>query len=165
MMRLSMPWTSLFLFVGWQMLMGQVSLMSILAGALLAWLLPYFTARFTPPVSTAKYPGKIAHLVVIVIIDIIKSNLTVARLVLGDLEKLSPGFITVPIDTDHPYVINLVASIITMTPGTVAADVEQTPGTPGARILVHVLNCEDEQALINEIKERYEKPLLEIFQC
>ena len=165
MSRLSMPWTSLFIFFGWQMLAGEVSLLNIVAGIFFAWLLPRFTVHFTPQVPIATQPVKIARLIVVVLVDVIKSNLTVARLVLGDLKKLSPGFVTVPVDTDHPYVINLVASIITMTPGTVAANVEQSPGVPGARILVHVLNCEDEQALINEIKERYEKPLLEIFQC
>ena len=32
-------------------------------------------------------------------------------------------------------------------------------------LLIHVLNLEDEQALIDTIKKRYEAPLKEIFQC
>jgi multicomponent K+:H+ antiporter subunit E len=32
-------------------------------------------------------------------------------------------------------------------------------------LLIHVLNLTDEQALIDTIKQRYEAPLLEIFQC
>lgn len=161
-----MPWTSLTVFIGWLLLMGEASLLPLLGAALFAWGLPKISARFVPAnLTQARYPRKVLRLMWNVLIDIVQSNITVARLVLGDINKLNPVFITVPVETDHAYVVNLVACIITMTPGTVSARVHETPGTPGASIVVHVLNCEDEQALINEIKTRYEQPLLEIFQC
>lgn len=160
-----MPWTSMGLFVGWLMLMGEVSLLAVLGALFFAWVLPRLTSQFTQPVSSANRPGLILKLIWNVFVDIVKSNIIVAKLVLGDVNKLQPAFITVPIDTDHDYVVSLVASIITMTPGTVSSRVHETPDEPGCSIVVHVLNCEDEKALIEEIKTRYEKPLLEIFQC
>ncbi len=165
MRNLPMPWTSLVVFIGWQMLMGSVSLLSVLSGLLFAWGLPKLTSRFVPAVSGASKPMVIMRLMVVVLIDIIKGNVIVARLVLGPLSKLNPIFITVPVETDHPYVISLLASIITMTPGTVSARVHETPDSPGSSIVVHVLACDDAPALIEEIKTRYEKPLLEIYQC
>lgn len=165
MKRLPMPWTSLMVFISWLMLSGGVSLLGILGGLLFAWGLPKLTARFVPAVSSAGRPAVIARLVGVVLVDIIKGNIIVAKLVLGPLSKLKPAFITVPVETDHPYVISLLASIITMTPGTVSARVHETPDTPGSSIVVHVLACDDAQALIDEIKTRYEKPLLEIYQC
>jgi multicomponent K+:H+ antiporter subunit E len=74
-------------------------------------------------------------------------------------------FITVPVDTDHPFVVNLLASIITMTPGTVSARVNEPTGGGRAAIVVHALDCDDPDALIEEIKTRYEQPLREIFKC
>lgn len=49
--------------------------------------------------------------------------------------------------------------IITTTPGTVTAGIDQDRGD----ILVHALSTEDENVDIQDIKNRYEKPLIEIF--
>ncbi len=49
--------------------------------------------------------------------------------------------------------------IITTTPGTVTAGIDQDRGD----ILVHALNTADESVDIQDIKNRYEKPLIEIF--
>jgi multicomponent K+:H+ antiporter subunit E len=57
--------------------------------------------------------------------------------------------------------ISLLASIVTMTPGTVSADVSEG----NTSLLVHALDCDDPDALVAEIKQRYEKPLMEIFGC
>jgi multicomponent K+:H+ antiporter subunit E len=49
--------------------------------------------------------------------------------------------------------------IITTTPGTVSAGIDQERGD----ILVHALSCDDVDAEIQAIKARYEVPLIEIF--
>jgi len=67
----------------------------------------------------------------------------------------------VPLELTQPMSISLLASIITMTPGTVSADLSEG----NAMLLVHALSCDDPDALIAEIKQRYEKPLIEIFGC
>lgn len=161
-----MPWISAGVFVGWQMLNGGPSLLNLLAGVFLAWLLPKMTRRFVPEVASPHHRVTVASLAWTVLVDIIKSNIAVARMVLGDTTQLRSVFVTVPVDTDHPMVITLLASIITMTPGTVSARVhERTDGRPNASIVVHVLDCDDDDELIRDIKDRYEKPLMEIFGC
>ena len=53
----------------------------------------------------------------------------------------------------------LSAAMITMTPGTLSADI-----APDRRwLLVHAFNVDDEAALIGDIQQRYERPLREIF--
>ena len=64
-----------------------------------------------------------------------------------------------PLDVEHPYAIALFASIITMTPGTVSAEVSASR----REILVHVLDLDDPDALVAGMKSRYEAPLAEIF--
>ncbi len=164
---LPMPWLSLALWVAWPLLLGELSVLSVLGGLFLAWVLPLLGARFVPRVGGAGRPDVMVRLIWVVLIDIIKSNIIVARLVLGDPSRLRPAFVEVPVRTRHPYVVNLLASIITMTPGTVSARVlepeEFEPGLPS--IVVHVLDCEDADALVADIKNRYEAPLLEIYRC
>jgi multicomponent K+:H+ antiporter subunit E len=47
-----------------------------------------------------------------------------------------------------------------MTPGTVSAEISESR----REILVHALNVEDPEALVRDIKARYEAPLAEIFR-
>ena len=55
--------------------------------------------------------------------------------------------------------IVLLAGIITMTPGTLSADLS----ADRRHLLVHAFNITDEAELIASIKTRYEAPLMEIF--
>jgi multicomponent K+:H+ antiporter subunit E len=100
------------------------------------------------------------------------ANLQVALLILGPSKNLRPGFVKVPIDLMHEMPITILASCVSLTPGTVSAEVYplikslNEDDEPVQRyLLIHVLDLDDEQALIKQIKARYEAPLKEIFQC
>jgi len=92
--------------------------------------------------------------------DIVQANLQVARLILGPQERLSPGFVTVPLTVQDSRAISLLAAIVTMTPGTVSAELYDDH----SQLRVHVLDLRDPRALVSDIRERYERPLLEIFE-
>ena len=71
---------------------------------------------------------------------------------------LRPRFVWLPLELRNPYAISALASLITLTPGTLAADL-----TPDRRwLLLHVLDVDDEAALVAQLKRRYERPLAEI---
>ena len=95
----------------------------------------------------------------IVLWDIVVANVVVARLVLGPPGRLRPVYVEVPLELEQPLAIALLGSIITMTPGTVSSDLSDDR----RRLLVHVLDTGDPQALVANIKARYERPLKEIF--
>jgi len=59
----------------------------------------------------------------------------------------------------EPQAITMLAGTITLTPGTVSADLSDE----GHSLLVHVLHTEDPDAVRDEIKSRYEARLKEIF--
>ena len=65
----------------------------------------------------------------------------------------------VSLDLRQPEAITLLAGTITLTPGTVSADLSDE----GHSLLVHVLHTEDPDADRDGIKERYESRLKEIF--
>jgi len=108
--------------------------------------------------AAAKLPRAVL-LALIVAYDIVKSNLEVARRILGPESALRPGFVRVPVALTDPYAITVLAGIITMTPGTLTCAV----APDGRSLLVHALHLEDAEALVAEIKSRYESPLMEIF--
>jgi multicomponent K+:H+ antiporter subunit E len=47
-----------------------------------------------------------------------------------------------------------------MTPGTLSADLSERR----TQLRIHVLNLDDADALIEEIRRRYEDPILELFR-
>ena len=65
----------------------------------------------------------------------------------------------VPLDAEHPTAIALLATIITMTPGTVSCVIDERR----REILVHALDCSDAAEMAAQIKQRYERPLRGIF--
>jgi multicomponent K+:H+ antiporter subunit E len=56
---------------------------------------------------------------------------------------------------------SLLATIITTTPGTVSATIDEERGL----IWVHALDCQDIQAMAQDMKDRYEAPLITIFRA
>lgn len=156
---LPFPVGSTVILIVWLLLNQTVHPAHLALGAALAVALPLATRRFLDASTRPRAPGAIVRLIGVVAYDIVLSNITVARLVLGPMDRLRPGFVRVPLDVEHPYAIALFASIITMTPGTVSAEVSASR----REILVHVLDLDDAGPLVAAMKSRYEAPLAEIF--
>lgn len=156
------PFTSAVLAAGWLLLAG-FSVAHLILAVVVAILLPRFTQRFVDEaLGHARSAGALlraARFALLVTWDIVVANVAVARLVLGPPGRLRPAYVEVPIELEQPLAISLLASIITMTPGTVSSDLSDDR----RRLLVHVLDAPDAAAVVAQIKARYERPLMEIF--
>lgn len=161
---LPQPFISAMLFAVWLALNNTIHPAHLLLGAVFAILIPLWTSRLISPLAphapNIKQPLTIIVLGVIVLIDIVKSNITVARLILGREDNIRPDLVWVPLDVTDAYAKTALAGIITMTPGTLSAEFSDD----GKYLLVHALNVDEPATLIAEIKSRYELPLMEIFQ-
>jgi multicomponent K+:H+ antiporter subunit E len=155
------PVLSLLLFVVWLLLVAEVSVAHVLLALFLAWGIPIICRPFLKDLPPVRHTFAALRLVALVTYDIVVANVVVARLILGPTARLKPVFVYVPLTLTQPMSISLLASIITMTPGTVSSDLSQD----NKILIVHALDCSDPEALIADIQKRYEKPLLEIFGC
>ncbi len=154
------PLLSVVLFIMWPVLNQSWSLGQVLLGLSLAVVIPWFTEPLRDHQARLRRPWLGAKLVLLVLKDIVTSNIDVAKLILGRESRIKPAFVWVPLTITDPYGIVALAGIITMTPGTLSADLT----ADRRHLLVHAFNLDDEAALIAAIKTRYEAPLLEIFQ-
>jgi len=157
------PLLSFALFVAWLMLNESASAGHLLLGAVLALALPHVTDRLRPERPRLARWGEIAHLAGVVLIDIVKSNIAVARLILGPESRIQPRFVWLPLAIRDPHGIVALAGIITMTPGTLSADLSDDR----RRLLIHAFDVDDdaaEAALVADIRARYEAPLMRIFE-
>lgn len=155
------PLLTLTLTVVWLMLLNDLTLGGLLFGLLLGITIPLLTAAFWPNRPRVSRPLKIAEYVLVVLWDIIVANVKVAYIVLFKSNaQIRPHFIAIPLEIYSPEAITVLAGTITMTPGTVTADLS----ADGRALLVHCLDTDDPQGEIDGIKQRYERRLKEIFE-
>jgi multicomponent K+:H+ antiporter subunit E len=154
------PLLSATLFVVWLLLANTLDPAHIVLAALLAVGVPWFTEKLRPERPRVRRPLAIVRLGLVVLWDIVVSNIEVARRILGPEASIKPAFVWVPLEITDPHAIVSLAGIITMTPGTLSADLSPD----GRHLLVHAFNVDDEEALVAQIKARYEAPLKEIFE-
>ncbi len=149
------------LFIVWLLLNNSVAPAQIALAALLAIALPFWWHRFWPHATPLHRPDLLARLVLVVIWDVIVANLQVALQILGPQARLKPDFIDIPLELDDELAIAMLASIISIAPGTVTARIS----ADRTHLIVHLLNVDDAERAAAEIKQRYETPLKEIFGC
>ncbi len=152
------PVISVLLALSWLALSRSVEVFHLLSAVGIGLLVPRLLHGFLLSTGTIQWWPAL-RLVRVVVWDIIMSNIAVAKLVLGSLDRMHPAWLPVPLACDHPHVNALFAAIITTTPGTVSCVVNEQRH----EILVHALNCDDAQAMIDDMKNRYEAPLMAIF--
>lgn len=155
------PLQSAFLWVLWLLLMNSISPGHLVLGALLGWALPFLVHLLWPDPPAIHKPVTLLRFLARVHWDILTANIQVAALILGPVQRLRPAFFELPLDLDNDFAIALLASTVSLTPGTVSADVSDDR----RRLLVHALDVDDINAAIAHIKQRYEAPLKEIFGC
>lgn len=153
------PLISLLLFLMWPVLNDSWSQGHLLLGAALALAIPCLTDALRAERPRLSQPLAIARLTGVVMWDIVQSNIDVAKRILGPEAAIKPGFVKVPLSIRDPHGIATLATIITMTPGTLSADLD----AERSHLLIHAFNLDDEAALIDAIKTRYEAPLMRIF--
>lgn len=156
---LAHPWLSGLLGLTWLLLQNSLESFHLVSAVLIGLILPRLLADFLPQSDRINIKPALG-LTGVVLWDIFMSNITVARLVLGPLSKMQPGWVEVPLTLRNPTAISLFATIITTTPGTVSCTVNEDQWV----ILVHALDCSNAPQMAADMKARYEQPLMAIFE-
>ena len=148
------------LFLMWLLLTQSFSPGQVVMGGVVAILGTQAMAALRPDRSTIRSVPAVIKLAGVVAVDIVRSNLAVASIILFPRQERVSGFVRLPVDLRNRHGLTLLALIITATPGTCWVDFDRARGI----LLVHVLDLIDEDEWIRLIKRRYEALLLEIFE-
>lgn len=89
------------------------------------------------------------------VVDFTLANIQIAKLLLSPKMEISPDTVDIPTEVESPGEILALSNLITFTPGTLTLEIE-----PGEKVRVHFLDVSPEA--VTAIRERLEKPLLEI---
>lgn len=155
------PLLSAALFALWLLLNQSISLGHLVLGGVLAVSASWAMAALRPEKPRIRRPGAALRLAGMVMLDILRSNLAVGRIIVRSREPgMNAGFMTIPLDLRSRHGLAVLSIIITSTPGTIWVNYNAAKGT----LLLHVLDLVDETVWIRTIKGRYERLLMEIFE-
>lgn len=153
------PGLSVLLVIFWLLLTNSLSAGGLVVGIVVGLALPVFTAPFWPGRPRVDFIAALAYLA-LVMRDIVVANFEVAAIILFRRNRdLAPAWLVIPMDLATPEAITVFAGTISLTPGTVSADVSAC----GRYLLVHALHAPDPAAEIARVKSRYETRLQKVF--
>jgi multicomponent K+:H+ antiporter subunit E len=155
------PMLTLGLIVTWMLLVNQFKIGSLVLASFLGIVIPLITSAYWPDRPRIRNLPALVGYVLLVMWDIVIANIAVARIILFmPNARIQSRWVTVPLDLRTPEAISMLAGTITLTPGTVTADMSAC----GRALLIHSLHAPDPDAVRDEIKSRYEARLKRIFE-
>jgi multicomponent K+:H+ antiporter subunit E len=155
------PYLTVLITLVWLLLQQTTSPGMAVFGLILGTIIPVSTARWWPDRPKRIRLGPLLRYVLLVIWDIAVANVQVAWIVLTRPNaQIRSVWVVVPLDLKTPEAITMLAGTITLTPGTVSADLSDE----GRSLLVHALDAGDPDAVRDDIKNRYERRVKEIFE-
>lgn len=155
------PGLSALLVVMWVVMVNDLTAGALFLGLVVGIAVPIFTAPWWPGRPRVRFLPALAYCGV-VLWDILVANFQVAAIILFKPNRaLRPAWLTIPLELTTPEAITVFAGTISLTPGTVSADVSAC----GKFLLVHALDVLDPAAEVVKVKARYEARLKEVFHA
>jgi multicomponent K+:H+ antiporter subunit E len=159
------PLLTLALFLLWLALNGSFEPAHLLLGLVTGLLGGAVYARLQP--RPAKPQGSLTpapKLLWQVLVDIVRSNIAVVRIALRlRAPARVAGFLGIALQLRDPRGLAVLACIVTATPGTSWAHYDAAANV----LTLHVLDLPapaEQAAWVGQFKNRYERPLMEIFE-
>ncbi|GJD36296.1 Na+/H+ antiporter subunit E [Methylobacterium aerolatum] len=154
------PILSAALAATWLLLNAPPSPGSLVLAVAAGLTIPAVMRALRPAPVRLRRPWALLRLAGLVLADMVRSNLDVARIILSpDQAGRRTGFVSIPLELRDPFGLTLLAIMLTVTPGTLWVQYDSDTG----RLLLHVLDDTGDDGWVRRVKERYERPLLEIF--
>ncbi|KKB11635.1 cation:proton antiporter [Devosia geojensis] len=145
----------------WATITGAFTLLNLLLGAGIGAAAVLLLRAYLAPPRALRQVRRALSLAGLFLRELFMSALRVAAIVLRpDMRRtLRPAIVAVPLDVKSNAEITLLANLITLTPGTLSTVVSEDR----TKLFVHVLTLESREALIADIKNGFEKKVMEVF--
>ncbi|MBI5974148.1 Na+/H+ antiporter subunit E [Staphylococcus canis] len=149
---------NLFLAVFWLFLSDSYTMNNFVLGYLFALFLVYLMRHLLPGRFYIITLYKVFKLLLIFLIELIKANLDVLRIILQPHIKNESAFFIYETDLEHKWQVALLSNLITLTPGTVVIGVNDDM----KRLYIHCLDFSTKEEEVAGIKASLEKAVREV---
>ena len=151
---------NLLLAIAWTLITDDFSTASLLVGLVLGYAILWL---LRPAVDDARYLSKVVQVVRFTgyfLKELWIANLRMVYHVVTPHDTMSPAVIAVPLEEASDIELTMLANFVTLTPGTLSVDI-----SPDRRTLyVHVVDGADPEAVRQEIKDGFERRILELMR-
>lgn len=151
---------NIMLAMAWCLITDSFTAGTFLFGFVLAFAI---IRLFLPDAIQGAYAGKAGQIIgfhLWFIREIVVANIRMVYHVLTPHSSMTPGVVAVPLEPASDIEITLLANLITLTPGSYSVDVSADK----LHLYVHVIDCNDPDAVRASIKEDFERRLLELLR-
>lgn len=160
--------TNILLALAWALISQDFSTTSVMFGLVLGYVILRLLKPALP--ATQRYvdkTGLVVRFFGYFLWELMRANMRMVYHVLTPHGSMSPGVVGVPLESMTDTEATFLANVITLTPGTLSVDVQMTGERDehqrAPRILyVHVVDCEDPDAVRAELKGGFERRMLEV---
>ncbi len=154
---MSMFLINILLAFGWSAINGQFTVLNFFTGFIIGFACLGIVHSLYGNTRYFKWIWALLYLIGLFIYELVKSSLLVAKQVLMPM-YCCPAIIAIPLEAKTDLEITLLANLITLTPGTLSVHVSQDRSL----LFVHALFAGDIDELRKDIKEGFERHILEV---
>lgn len=149
---------NLLLAIAWIALTGEFTPTNLIVGFMIGFMLLWAGRRAMGAPNYAERVVRTMLFALFFLRELLVANFRMAYVVLNPRLKIRPAVVAVPLDADSGLEITLLGNLITLTPGTLYLDCTSEV------MYVHTIYVDDTDAFRRRIKEKYERPLMEILR-
>ncbi|WP_214547246.1 Na+/H+ antiporter subunit E [Staphylococcus pseudintermedius] len=149
---------NLFLAIFWLFVSDSYTMNAFVLGYLFALLFVFLMRKLLPGRFYVITLYKVIKLVFVFLLELIKANIDVLRIILQPRIKNESAFFVYETDLEHPWQVALLSNLITLTPGTVVIGVNDDM----KRLYIHCLNFSTKEEEVAGIKGSLEKAVREV---
>ncbi|WP_082233760.1 Na+/H+ antiporter subunit E [Halobacillus massiliensis] len=149
---------NIIIAIMWMFLSESYTFSTFAVGYILGITLLFLMNRFTSGRFYFQSIISIIKLVLLFIRELILSNIDIVKLVYKPKIDVKPGIFGLPTELKKEWEITLLANLISLTPGTLSLEVSEDKST----IFIHAMDIQDLESSIREIKETFEKAIMEV---
>jgi len=141
----------------WAFITGAFTLFNLVLGFVLAYIALWLPRQLWGEVKYFRRAWLVLRLIGVFLYELVKSGVSVARMVFSPRMWFRSGILAIPLDTQRDLDITLFANLISLTPGTLSLDVSDDRRT----LYVHAMHTEHPEADKQAMKQAFEKNIAE----
>jgi multicomponent Na+:H+ antiporter subunit E len=149
---------NVFLAFLWMFLQVSFSARTFIIGYLLGLLVMFGMRRFFTHRFYMHHVWAVTYLFFLFLIELIKANIDVLKLVLSPQLTMRPGIFAMETELKSDWEVTLLSNLITLTPGTLVIDVSDDNKT----LYIHAIDIGEVSEAIDSIKNSFEKAIMEV---
>ena len=149
---------NIIIAIRWIFLQNNYTMPSFIFGYSMGLIILFILRRFLVFDFYLRRVWAIIKLIMLFIIELIKANIDVIKIVLSPKLTNQPGIVAVTTKLETDVEITLLAALISLTPGTVSMDFSEDSKT----IYIHAINVPDKDEMIEDIHNSFERAIKEV---